>query len=236
MTRPLPLARFLFANHLPLLVLTWLGLLVLALGVTFAIALFSNVSSSIWDFAPQLLRWLAIFYGVHFTRELLPLYVTYGQTRRDFMVQISLFFLGGMTVLAGLMTFGYVLEGLLYQFMGWSQVIMGDKLYAQPNDYLLIALSYWVHLVGYTVIGAFVGAGYYRSDAWGMVTLPFAMLFVVLVTFSIGGNDFPIIGNRIPVLEGTPVVSGLLGLFTVLTGLGVTWWMVRDIPIRTQSV
>lgn len=234
--QPWAMARLLFTTHLPFLLILWAGFALIMLGITGFLATFGTITNSVWDYTPMALRWGALFYGIHITKDLLPLYVAHGQSRRAFMRHITLFLVVTTSILAFLMTLGYGLERLLYDAMGWQQVISAQRLFTASDQVVPIFITYWLLFLGIMLAGAVGAAGFYRSQESGVVAFLAAFLLVVLILLTVEGNALPFVGRFIPSLD-IPLAMIVVFAFGIV-GLGFTlmWAFIRDIPIRIQTL
>jgi hypothetical protein len=228
-------ARLLFADHLPLLLLVWAAYAVAVAGVTIGIAAFGTVGASVWDRAAALLRWLALGYGAHLTYTLLPSFVAHGRTRREFSVQAAAFLVVAVAVLAVLMALGYALEAVVYRAMAWPQELSPARLYASAGQVPLIVLTFVVVFAVWTVAGALLAAGFYRDDGSALLAIPVALLMVTLAGIGVGYGGLPL-ADRLLGIDGdglgVPGVALAAGAFVVAVAL--TWALVRDLPVRTR--
>jgi hypothetical protein len=227
-------ARLLFGQQLLFLVIVWA---VIALGVAaivLGVANFGRVTSSGWDLAGGLMRWLAAGYGYYLTRRVLPVHVAHGQSRRGYLAQAGLFLGVAGVMLAGLMTLGYALERLVYRAVGWPQAVADDRLFTAADQYATIGLTHLVVLLGWGAAGTLLGAGFGRSEGAGVATVPVAIALVVATGFTVGYGGVPILG-RLGVLDVSVALAALLGALIVVTGLVLTWAVVRDTPVHPRT-
>lgn len=230
-----PTARILFVDHLIFLVIVWAVVMVLAGLVATGIAVFGTVTSSVLDQSGSILRWLALGYGTHLTYTLLPTHIAHGRTRREFFTQSTVFIVGAAVVLAGLMTLGYFLEGLVYQATGWSHTVSEDRLFSSADQSHLVFLTYTVIFTVWTTVGAFVAAAFYRSGGAGALSILPGLGLLFMAGVNVGMTGMPFLGSR-PVLasQAPPLaVAMCVGSFAIAAAL--TWAVVRDIPLRTRT-
>lgn len=227
------IARLLFAAHLPFLVLVWAVVAVAVAAVTAGIALLGTVTGSVWDPASSILRWFALGYGTHLTGTLLPTYVAHGQTRRDSMVQITLFVVVATAVFSALMALGYGLEALLYGAMDWPQDL--QRLFTSATQVPLVLITYWGMFGAWTIAGALLAAGFYRSKDVGVVTIPIALVLVIVVGDAVGFPSLPLVGGIIATADMPLPLTIALCAATFLLGVAVTWGFARDLPLRNRT-
>jgi hypothetical protein len=137
------IARLLFAIHLPFLLLCWAVFAAAVLVLMFAIDLRVSITSSIWDPAVTVVRWVALGYGLYFINRLLPVYVAHGQTRREFAANVAVFLVVATAMVAALLTLGLALESVLYRVMDWPHQVSDQRLFDSPGQYPLVFGSYW---------------------------------------------------------------------------------------------
>ena len=232
-----PIARLLFTEHVPFLSLAVAAIAVLVLLITFAIALFAgDLTRSAWNIAMNVVRWLALGYGVYLAGDLLRVCVAHGHTRREFLGQVTTFMTVASAAVAVLLTLGYPLEALLYRAMGWRHAFGDDHLFTSADQLGLIFVSMWA-LVGVGVVaGAFLSAGFNRGDgSWGLFMVPLAVLLLGAVAAVIDLGQVPFLGRflrpaELPLAGSVAVCAG-----SFVAGVAATWALVRDIPIKASS-
>ncbi|NLT54942.1 MAG: hypothetical protein GXX79_10330 [Actinomycetales bacterium] len=229
-------ARLLFSTHLPFLVLLWVPVAVLLTAAAGVVAVVGTVNHSVWDIAVPILRWFALGYGAYLTTRMLPLCIAHGRTRREFMIQSSCFVAALTGVLGALLALGYLLEKGVYGLAGWRQQLADERLFDAPDQFWLIALCYWVLLLLWTTVGAFLGAGFTGADeGWGVIALLPAVVLAILASVATGINGLPFVSR----LLGESSLGLPIGMLSCLAGyavgLAITWGLVREIPVRTRT-
>jgi hypothetical protein len=228
------IARLLFATHLPFLLLCWAVFAAAVLVLMFAIDLRVSITSSIWDPAVTVVRWVALGYGLYFINRLLPVYVAHGQTRREFAANVAVFLVVATAMVAALLTLGLALESVLYRVMDWPHQVSDQRLFDSPGQYPLVFGSYWAMLLIWTTIGLLLAAGFYRSGGQELMALLLSLGIVVVTEIAFGFNGLAFLGSIVEV--GDIPLAGTLALCLagLLPGVAVTWALVRDIPIRNR--
>jgi hypothetical protein len=222
-------------THLPFLVVM-LPLYLVGVGLFItAFAVFGTVSASFLDIGSQVLRWIVLGYGIHLTYGLLPVFLVHGETRREFLAQVPVFLVVTSTVLAALLCLAYWGETALYDAAGWAQQVSEDRLYGSASEYGLVFLSYWGMFVVWSIVGAFIGAGFYRSDVLGLGTLPVALVLVGVAGFGIGFNQLPWVDVSFGVDNVSVPATIALCAACALAGLVLVWTVVRDVPVRNRG-
>lgn len=205
------------------------------------VSTFTDIRLSGWETGTQLIRWFVGAIGVYLTAIYLPLYVLHGRTRREVAIDSGMFAGVYAVLVAVLVTAGYAIEGLVYRVAGWSQTLDNVHLFDSPAQYHLILLEYTLVLAVWIAGGAMLGAAFYRSALLGMTMIPVGLAAVVLIEIGTGP------GHLGPLPPPLMEVGGLeLGVFSPLVAVGtsvlscavlavVTWWILRDVPIRNQA-
>jgi hypothetical protein len=228
-------ARVLFGGYL-LFVLMAAGVaMVLTAIVTAAIAVLGTLSTSLVDPAATVLRWFALGYGIYLFSTALPTHIAHGQTRRNFMVQAALFVVAASIAVGAVLTAMYALEGAVFGRLGWDHVVADDRLYAGPGDWGLVLLTYSALLAVWAMVGGFLSAAFYRTGGWGPLLVLPAIALVVLVGSAVGVSGLPFIGRLLDL--GTGSLPGALAgvVAAVLVSAGLTWAVVRDLPVRRRT-
>ena len=236
MNRPsLAITRLLYATQFWFLLLMWVGCVVGVVLIVAGVALFRDITVSGWDQAVQVIRWLALGYGTYLTGRLLSQLIAHGQTRRDFMIHVSGFVTAVSAVLAGLMTVGYLVERLIYRALGWPHKVDDDRLFTSSTDVAPIYISYLVLFLVWTIIGAMLGAAFYRLEAGGALFLPVALVLALGSGMLIRFGGLPLFSS-LPDLRDLPLAAIVgLGALIYAAGVGITWALVRDLPVRSAT-
>src|SRR5690606_4181048 len=136
--------RQLLEDHVGLALLVWAGFTAFVLVVILTVAYVREIDVSFWDRAIEVVRWYALFIGVHIGWSVLPLHVTHGQTRREFMGQAAIFVPTFAAALALMVTVTFVAEAGLYRLAGWPQDVQPQQLYDSALELHLIFLQSWL--------------------------------------------------------------------------------------------
>jgi hypothetical protein len=228
-------ARNLFRDHLILLLIVVGVVAVLTAVVGAGIALLGHVSSSVWDPAATLMRWLALGYGIYLFSTALPTHIAHGQTRRNYMVQATLFVAVGAAMVAALLTAGLALEAVVYDALDWTHRISDERLFTSPGQWGLALFSYAAVLFVWCMVGGFMSAAFYREDGWALVLLLPAVGLVILVGSAVGVSGLPFLGRALEIDTGSLLWSILASVAGALAGIGLTWAVVRDLPVRRRT-
>ncbi|MGW4468437.1 hypothetical protein ACWENQ_02070 [Nonomuraea sp. NPDC004354] len=214
----------------------WLAYLVLITLVTVGIAIWGNLDESVWEKAVQLTRWYALFAGIALVNEFLPLYIAHGQSRRQFGFQAAVTIALFAPFLAALLVISFLLESLLYGVTGWTWALGQAHLFTAPTQVPLIFLEYTVMFLAWLVTGAFGAAAFYRWQGGGLLAVPVGVLMVLVAQSAIGDRmPLPFITDRLgfDLPQSVPLALAA-GLGTFAVGLGLSWLIIRDVPLRNQ--
>lgn len=234
------LPRLLLEEFLGLTVLAWAGFVVTIAGIIIGINIFDEITQSIWDFATQAPGWYALAIGFYLAHGKLPLYVSFGQTRREFALRGGVFIAIFVAVLAALMVVGFVLERILYRLNDWPQVIQDGHLFsaASVTQVPTIFAEYALIFLVWTLAGALIGASFYASEEEGAYAVFVAIIAVSLVNIAVNASWGPTgrLVDRFFSPDSTPFLVSLLLYLVAVGGVGaLTWRVVRDIPLRQTA-
>ncbi|GAA3474678.1 hypothetical protein [Nonomuraea roseola] len=214
----------------------WLAYLVVITLVTVGIGVWGELNESVWEKAVQLTRWYALFVGVALVTEFLPLFIAHGQSRRQFGFQAAVTIAIFAPFLSALLVISFLLESLLYGLTGWTWALGQAHLFSAPTQIPMIFLEYTVMFVGWLVAGVFVSSAFYRWQGGGLLAIVPAVAIVLFVQATIGDKaPLPFISLRIGFDLADSALSAVLaavGAFVV--GLGLTWLIIRDVPLRNK--
>ena len=148
------------------------------------------------------------------------------------MVQAALFVVAASIAVGAVLTAMYALEGAVFDRLGWVHEVSGDRLYAGPGDWGLVLLTYSALLAVWAMVGSFLSAAFHRTGGWRLLVALPAIALVVLAGSAVGVSGLPFAGRLLD--AGTGSLPGALAGVTaaVLAGAGLTWAVVRDLPVR----
>lgn len=240
---PTPLVQ----DHTVLALFLWAGVVVFFFLGTFAASFWYDITTSTWDHMAPYIRFYAVAIGAQIGWAAMPLYITHGYTRREFMRQGMMFLPIFVTVLALLTAAGFVLEAGLFRIAGWPQEIVHEQLYDHALDLPAILLQSWLIYGLWAVGGFFISVAWYRNDGLGFLALLLAIViagaaaFVMSAGSDIGPQPFGFI-SRFFVNRFSTEEVGIDRTLAVLTHvacialmLALSWAAIRNVSIRGKS-
>jgi hypothetical protein len=231
--------RRMLVDLLGLTLVVWAVAVLIVAAIIAGIAVFGTVSTSLMsEMAAGIARFYAAFIGFYVARYLLPQYVTHGRTRREFSEQATVAMVIFAVIFALLVSAAFALEYGLYRLADWPQEISDDHLYNSGGQLHLIFLEHLLVFLVWTAAGALIGAGFYRSDGAGLTALPLALIPIAATGIALGDSWGPLgfVLDRLldpGTLPIPAVVAVALASFAL--ALAMTWPIVRDVPIRSQT-
>ena len=222
-------------------IVLWVPFLLVAVAISAAVGIYGTLSTSVWEQATQIPRWFAGGIGVYLTAVYLPLYIAHGLTRRQFATQVPVIVAVLSTVLAALITVGFAIERAVYALGGWPQALSRSHLFDTPDQYAVIGLEFWLVFAVWIVAGMLVGAGFYRRPVLGFVLIPVVLAVVAFAETTVGTGIFGPLPE--PLLTAIGLDAAAPSLFAaivsclgvIVVAAGLTWLVVRDLPIRSQT-
>jgi hypothetical protein len=235
--RRLDVGTFPTPGVLPFAALLWLGLFVFMVALTFAISRWGTIESSTWAQASQPLRWGVLFLGVWVVQTYLAPYVAHGVTRRSFGQRTAVFSLLLAGLVAALGTFGFVVEGWIYDRRDWPQEIAGGHLFDDAGDLPTIFANYFLVFLLWCAAGVFNAVAFYRAEGgWGLVSIPLTIVLVAASEAALDGQYPGFVTRVAGFLDDLATPVGVAVWAACLAAItGVTWGLLRDIPIRPKG-
>ncbi|MFD1937427.1 hypothetical protein ACFSKW_38760 [Nonomuraea mangrovi] len=214
----------------------WLAYFVVITLVTVGIAVWGDLDESVWEKAVQLTRWYALFAGVALVTEFLPLFIAHGQSRRQFGFQAAVTLAIFAPFLSVLLVISFLLESVLYGVTGWTWALDHAHLFTAPTQVPLIFVEYTVMFLAWLVTGAFVSAAFYRWQGGGLLAVPVGIVMILFAQSTIGDKmPLPFITFKLGFdLQESVGLALTAGLATFAVGLGLTWLIIRDVPLRNN--
>lgn len=224
-------------DFLGLTLMIWAGLCVFTFGVTIVVSFFRDIAISGWEIASGVAPWyLAIMSGwVMF--QYVPMFIANGRTRRDSMIEWTIF--APIFAVSGalLITIGYLLEYIVYGIAGWPRVLENDHKFASHTDVVPMFTEYLLTFLVWTAVGGFVGISFYKSDDVGWFSLlPATLLVGAVGTFTqsvIGPFSF-VVDRLTGLTTSSWPIAILVGVVATLVALWGAWMVLRDMPLRNK--
>lgn len=212
----------------PRLFLWWWAVLIVTF-VAGAIGreVFGAVESSTWQWAATAPKVLMLILGGLLAATYLPQYVSYGITRRAFLLAAGVLTvvasLAGAVIFAG----GYAVEVLLYDAVGWRHALDEPHLFTSAGRWYLVIPEFTVLLIAWTASGWLVGAGYYRWNWWRgtLFVIPAALPLVAVEAFTAWFTH-----GRVPL---SLAVAGIV--LAAGAGAFASYHLSKDITLRHSA-
>ncbi|KKB07353.1 hypothetical protein [Devosia chinhatensis] len=214
------------------------GAIVGSMVLTLIVSQFRPIEASGWDLAQQLPNWFALGVGAPVGMREFWLYVTHGQTRRNFFGEACLWLIAFALLLGVLYAAGFWIEMPLYALMGWPQTVHTAGLYSHVLDVPMVLLESGLRCLLWGAAGLCLGAAFYRGTFIGLAAIGLCLFVAQIVSLSMGEDAGPV-GSlvRVGALPAEPqlgpaVLAHLCGTAILLA---VTWLAMRDAPILARK-
>jgi len=238
-TTPTPAARprrvvfwHIIATTLYLGAWIWAIVLVVTLGVPFAVDFFGGHTGSIYSGASQAPRWFLFVLAIIVVAEGLGPNIALGVTRRAFVSQ----HVAGFAVVAAV--FGVVslamtfVERWFYERLGWPLETFYGQHPVATDPWPLVYVDHALLLAVYAVAGLAVGAVYYRWRGWiGTLALPLTVGPVLLAATVLPHVDATDTAEVLR-LDGLPYVAGL----AIAVAAAAWLWATAHVALRGAAV
>lgn len=235
MTTRLPLLRVLLTAHVSFLFLLWLPTMVVSAAILTGIALWGEVTQSIWHYlATQVPRWVVLGLGVDAITTYLRLNLAHGRTRRDFLRQLWPYLAGLAVALAAMITIAYQLERGAFAVFGWDHRTAYPTLFGDTGNILGLFGVFTLMFLLWSVAGAMIAAGFTRNILLGIVTIPVGLLIVAPSEVLVGLNGIPLFDTLTEPLRFPMLTAVAVSLGGAVLGGAATWGIVRDMPLRVK--
>jgi hypothetical protein len=232
----LPLLRVLLVSHLPFTAMLFALFMAVVLVLTTILVLANADVDNIMQLASvQVPRWLLFGLGIDVVSNYLRMHLAHGRTRREFAGQALLHtvILSGST--AVLIAVGYLLEFGLHGLAKAAGRVSRMKQPYGPHDFPEILGTYWLSLLLWTVAGLVIGLGFFRSTAFGVLTIPAGVAIALPSVTTDPGAGLPFLGN---VFTGLGLGAGEMiaaGAVLLVVGAGLVWAFVREVPMKAAA-
>lgn len=229
--------RIQLEDQIVLAAIAWILTVVATFGIVLVVDRFFDVTISAWEIAVSVAHWyVGIICGwlmyVH-----VPLFVAHGKTRRDAIIETGITAGIVAACAAILMSVGYLIEELVYEWRGWAGAIDADHLFRSRTDFGMILLENVLAFLVWAAVGSFVGISLYRSQNAGWLSLvPGALILGLTGSFDrTDGGFFGIVTRFIPAADITsPVNAALISMVGAALAGGAAWLVARDMSLNNK--
>lgn len=221
----------------------WFGLFVaagtfvfstmVAIGVSF----FRDISVSAWEIASGAAPWFVAGISGWIMFSVMPLFVANGRTRRDCLIEWSIFLPIHAGWMALLVSIGYLLESAVYRIAGWPRQIEDRHMFSSHTDVVPMFGESLVIMLVWAAVGGFIGASLYRSEDVGWLSIiPGAAMVGAIGSFSRSSvGPFGFVTDRLPDLSTSAwPLTILMSIVCLGIAMGGAWLVFRDIPLRSK--
>lgn len=218
-----------------LLALVSAGAFIFAMIVVFVVSQFTNIRISAWGVVGSIGPWYMAAISAWIMYVQIPLFITHGRTRTFGFQQWLV--TGGVLVPFGaiIMAIGFLLERGIYNLAGFSYDGEMDQYFSGANDLLTIAYHFLLTFGVWFALGGLVGICLYRSDDWGWVSIPFAILIASLsgAWDHTNGGLFNVLRRILPGIDyGSAWLDLVLSVAVATVAIWLIWRISRTLPIR----
>jgi hypothetical protein len=212
--------------------------LVGVMALTLIVSFFRPIEASGWDLSQQLANWFVFGTLVHVGTREFWLYVTHGQTRRNFFGEVSIFLVAFACVMAIFYAAGFWIEAPYYWVMGWPQTAHQPTLFTDVLVTHLVVLESWLTYLLWGAAGLFIGVAFYRNGLVGALAIGASLLAAQTATLAMGHDAGPvgalIRGGALP-SEPNVVAAVLAHIACAAALMGLAWLVMRDAPIHSRA-
>ena len=227
----------LLKGHITFGFVMWAGLVLVTLTIAAGIDWFSDVTSSVWEEASNVVAWYVGGVSGYVAYQVVPVLITHGRTRRDSAIELALFMVFFASVAAVLVAAGFLIEYVVFGIAGWPRDLSGNQMFDSHLDVLLIVVQYWLISIVWAAAGGFVGAALYRyhDNGW-LAILPASILIGLIGTFTqaFWGPIGFVVERFLPVEMPSLALAIPTAIACFLVALAMTWPILRDLPIRNR--
>lgn len=178
-----------------------------------------SLALSIWEmFATNGPGWFSLAMGATLVANYLTVIVAQGVTRGRFALASTLAIAAFAMLLALFVWLGYGLESIYFQRFQWPHALLGEHLFTDVSQGLLVIAEYTVRHILFALVGMIVGYGYYRvGGVWGTFLLPVTLVLPLAIGVIILG---------LPGLTAVFTLGGISGARPTGVGLLVPYFVV----------
>ena len=195
-----------------------------------------SLQLSIWEmFATNGPGWFSLAMGATLVANYLTVMVAQGVTRGRFALAAALAIAAFAVLLALFVWLGYGLESFYFQRFQWQHDLLGEHLFSELSQGLLVTVEYSLRHVLFALVGMIVGYGYYRfGGVWGTFLLPFTLVVPLAIGITILGLPGLTVVFTFGGISGvTPVGAGLVVAYFVVL-LSVCRYLLMTLAIKTK--
>jgi hypothetical protein len=206
--------------------------------ITVGVSIYRPIEASGWDLSQQIVNWFVLALCTHIGYREFSLYVTHGQTRRNFFGEAVIFVVLFALAMALLYALGFWIEAPLYALMGWPQAVHEPRIYAQVLDTPRVILEMWPSLLLWAAAGLALGAAFYRNGLLGTLYIGLGLLMAQLTSLAMGQDAGPVgVLVRMDIVPGEINVPLALLAHLAATAflLAAAWLAMRDAPIHARK-
>lgn len=188
-------------------------------------ALGGRLEFSIWEmFSTNGAGWFALAMGATLVANYLTVVVAQGVTRGGFALAAGLAITALSLLLALFIWLGYLLESGYFGLFQWQHALLGQHLFTDVGQGLLVLAEYAVRHVLFALVGMIVGYGYYRfGGVWGTALLPLTLVVPLAAGVAILG---------LPGLTAVLTLGGVAGATPLGTALSLPYFVLLLIIAR----
>lgn len=212
--------------------------LVAVMVLTLVVSFWRPIEASGWDLSQQLANWFVLGTMAHVGTREFWLYVTHGQTRRNFFGEVSIFLVVFALVIALFYAVGFWIEAPFYRLMNWPQAAHEPTLYTDVLASHMVVLESWLTYLLWGAAGLFIGVAFYRNGLLGALAIGSGLVAAQAATLALGQDAGPvgalIRGGALP-SEPDLVVAALSHIACAAALMGLAWLVMRDAPIHSRA-
>jgi hypothetical protein len=214
--------------------------LVIIIPVFVSVGVASSITDgegSVWEIAAAgAFKWFPFALAVLVTPAVLPMYVTQGVTRHQFVVGAILTLGSFALIVAALVSLGYAAESAIQQAVDRPYDLRNPHLFESWTEVPLVVAEYALLLAALLACGWLIGTLYYRLHwLWATLLIPAAMAPAagaeLLLQTSWTGSWTESMGWTRPPLTLALLMTTLLIAATV----AVVYALTRGVPIKLKA-
>lgn len=223
------------SDQLWLLALLAGGSFVFAMVTVFVVSMFTDIRISAWGIVGSIAPWYIAIMAGWIVYIQIPLFVAHGRTRKQGFREWRNTGLGLVSLGAILMAVGFILERVIYDLANFSISAENEEFFSGANDLHIVLFQYLLTFAVWFALGGFVGGSLYRSEDWGWVSIPIAIIIASLAGLwnHTSGGFFAFSRRIIPGINTESVFLDIgLSAIAVAVGVWIVWKLTHDMPLR----